>query len=102
MDGFGGNRISEIGLVIGASGGIGGAILAELARRGTLEQALRLSRADLDVIDEAEFARASARIARSGRLVPLVMATGLTAPLARTGLTVQPAAEAARALIDNS
>lgn len=68
---------NDIGVVIGASGGIGKAVLAELRRRGMPERAFGLSRADLDLHNEAAIAQASERVSRSGRLVRLVVATGL-------------------------
>jgi hypothetical protein len=72
-----------VAVVVGANGGIGGALRARLEAAGTFDQVIGLARPDLDLLDEASIAAAAARIPRGApRLI--IVATGL---LAEPGLT---------------
>lgn len=67
-------------LVIGSSGGVGGALVAMLARQGPV---VGLSRADgLDVTDEASVMAALGRL--DGPFTTVIVATGALAPAGRT------------------
>jgi NAD(P)-dependent dehydrogenase (short-subunit alcohol dehydrogenase family) len=61
-------------LVIGDSGGIGGALAAALARRGAAVEGLSRSRDGLDLCDEASVAAALARL--EGPYETILVATG--------------------------
>ena len=58
-------------VVVGAGGGIGGALVAALGERGTV---FALSRADLDITDPASITAAAARV--DGPLDLVIVATG--------------------------
>ncbi|TBN39039.1 SDR family NAD(P)-dependent oxidoreductase [Paracoccus subflavus] len=68
---------NDMAVVIGASGGIGGAMVAELTRRRTFHQVIGLSRPDLDLTDHGSIARAAARVAHYGTPAFVLVATGL-------------------------
>ncbi|MDP2261046.1 MAG: SDR family NAD(P)-dependent oxidoreductase [Caulobacter sp.] len=62
-------------VVVGAGGGIGGALAQALAASGRFATVHALRRADLDLEDEASIAAAAARLTAPPRLV--IVATGL-------------------------
>ena len=70
-----------LALVIGASGGIGAALLAQLQQNDRFDRALGLSRHSqpaLDLLDEASIAQAAAHVAGLGLPLRLLIdATGL-------------------------
>jgi NAD(P)-dependent dehydrogenase (short-subunit alcohol dehydrogenase family) len=71
--------MAEVGLavVIGAGGGLGTALVAELRQRAGYQAVLALGRPALDILSEESIAAAAARIAGDGRPLRLVIdATG--------------------------
>ncbi|ANY20621.1 C-factor [Tsuneonella dongtanensis] len=68
-------------VVIGASGGIGGALCAELSARGTAN--VPLSRPQVDLTDEASIARAAAEAVKGGPVDLVIVASGILAPVGR-------------------
>lgn len=69
----------SLAVVIGAAGGIGAALAAQLERSPEYERVLRLSRRDtgLDLEDEASVARAASETAALGAPDLIVVATGV-------------------------
>lgn len=69
----------SLAVVIGAAGGIGAALAAQLERSPEYERVLRLSRRDtgLDLEDEASVARAASETAAFGAPDLIVVATGV-------------------------
>lgn len=68
---------NDMAVVIGASGGIGGAMVEALSARGRFRRIVGLSRPDLDLTDEASIARAAEIIAAAGTPGLVVVATGV-------------------------
>ncbi|MFC3167439.1 SDR family NAD(P)-dependent oxidoreductase [Paracoccus fontiphilus] len=66
-----------VAVVIGASGGIGAAILDRLRDRGRFHAAIGFSRPELDLTDEASIARAARVVADAGVPSMIVVATGV-------------------------
>jgi NAD(P)-dependent dehydrogenase (short-subunit alcohol dehydrogenase family) len=65
-------------VIIGATGGIGGALADAIEEEGAHDRVWRLSRADgLDLIDEASIASAAARVAEGPAPSLVIVATGL-------------------------
>lgn len=65
-------------VIIGASGGIGGALADAIEEEGTHDRVWRLSRADgLDLTDEASIAAAAARVAGGPAPSLVIVATGI-------------------------
>jgi NAD(P)-dependent dehydrogenase (short-subunit alcohol dehydrogenase family) len=64
-----------VAVVVGATGGIGGALSEELSRGGDFYQVIRLSRPSLDLCDEASIARVAAELP-IGCVRLLINATG--------------------------
>jgi NAD(P)-dependent dehydrogenase (short-subunit alcohol dehydrogenase family) len=69
--------MAEAAVVIGASGGIGAALVERLTGQGGHAVVHALSRADLDLEDEASIAAAAARIADGPPPTLIVIATGV-------------------------
>jgi len=69
----------SLAIVIGASGGIGAALVGRLQRSGRFETVLGLSRRDdgLDLGDEASVARAADAVGRTGSPELVIVATGV-------------------------
>lgn len=67
----------DTAVVIGAQGGIGAALSAELRRRGGFSSVIGLTRAELDLTDPASIARAADHVARRGAPALILVATGL-------------------------
>lgn len=68
----------SLAVVIGASGGIGSALVARLRQSASFQQVVGLSRRDgLDLSDEDSVARAAESVARSGSPELLIVATGV-------------------------
>lgn len=71
--------MAEVAVVVGAGGGLGGALLAALEAGGAYGQAVGLGRTStppLDLLDEASIAAAAAWVAETGELRLLLDATG--------------------------
>lgn len=66
-----------IAVVIGASGGIGAALVRQLSAEGRFRAVLGLSRPGLDITDEASIARAADTVAAAGTPTLVIVATGL-------------------------
>ena len=69
--------MDDVAVVVGASGGIGAALLEELRDRGRFARVIGLSRPDLDLTDPAGIARAAGHVAASGARALVIVATGL-------------------------
>lgn len=69
--------MDDVAVVVGASGGIGAALLEELRARGRFARVIGLSRPDLDLTDPAGIARAAGHVAASGAPALVIVATGL-------------------------
>lgn len=69
--------MDDVAVVVGASGGIGAALLEELRARGRFARVIGLSRPDLDLTDPAGISRAAGHVAASGAPALVVVATGL-------------------------
>lgn len=68
----------ESAVIIGASGGIGGALADAIEEEGGFDRVWRLSRADgLDLTDEASIAAAAARVGAGPPPRMVIVATGL-------------------------
>ena len=67
--------MGEVAVVIGASGGIGAALLDGL--QGRFDAVVGLSRPDLDLTDPVSIARAAGHVAGIGTPVLILVATGL-------------------------
>ncbi|WP_298225161.1 SDR family oxidoreductase [Acidocella sp.] len=63
-------------VVFGAGGAIGGALVAELAER-RVPEIHALTRAQADILDEADLAQVAARLGADGALDTVIVATGL-------------------------
>ncbi len=73
----------ELAVVIGAGGGLGGALLTALEAGGTYGQVIGLGRTStppLDLLDEASIAAAAAWVSGAGELRLLLDATGFIDP----------------------
>ncbi len=66
-----------VAVIIGASGGIGGALARELARRGAFAEIVSLSRPLLDLADEASIVACASDIAGRGPLRLVIVASGV-------------------------
>ncbi len=67
--------MGDVAVVVGASGGIGAALMDGL--QGAGRTVVGLSRPDLDLTDEASIARAADRVAGMGTPTLVIVATGL-------------------------
>ncbi|WP_120717910.1 SDR family NAD(P)-dependent oxidoreductase [Tsuneonella amylolytica] len=65
-------------IVLGASGGIGGALVDALGAAGT--QVIALARPQIDLTDEATLARAASEIGEGGPVDLIFVASGILAP----------------------
>lgn len=68
---------SEVAVVIGASGGIGGAVLRRLQAAGRFGAVIGLSRPELDLTAEDSIARAMQRVAAAGTPTLILVASGV-------------------------
>lgn len=69
--------MGDVAVVIGASGGIGAALLDGLRARGGFRAVVGLSRADLDLRDDTSIARAANHVAGIGAPALILVATGM-------------------------
>lgn len=69
--------MGDVAVVIGASGGIGAALLDGLRARGRFRAVVGLSRADLDLRDDTSIARAADHVAGIGAPALILVATGM-------------------------
>lgn len=69
--------MGDVAVVIGASGGIGAALLDGLRARGRFRAVVGLSRADLDLRDDTSIARAADDVAGIGAPALILVATGM-------------------------
>ncbi|MTE01296.1 SDR family NAD(P)-dependent oxidoreductase [Paracoccus sp. YIM 132242] len=69
--------MDDVAVVVGASGGIGAALVAEVQARGGFRAVIGLSRPDLDLTDPAGVALAARRVADIGTPALVIVATGL-------------------------
>ena len=88
----------DVAVVIGASGGIGNALLEALQARGRFRAVIGLSRPELDLTDEGSIAQAARRVADMGAPGLVIVASGLLhgpgVEPERTIRTLDPAAMA--------
>lgn len=76
MQGAGVDR-DGVAVVVGASGGIGAALVDQVRARGRFRAVIGLSRPGLDLTDESSIARAAQRVADAGTPTLVIVATGL-------------------------
>lgn len=75
--------MSRSAVVIGARGGIGGALAAALVEEGQFATVHALARPDIDILDETSIAAAAARVAAGPPPALVIVATGLLHSAAR-------------------
>lgn len=67
--------VTSVAVIVGANGGIGGALSEELSQNGDFDEVIRLNRPALDLCDEASIAQAAAELP-SGCVHLVINATG--------------------------